>query len=184
MTSIGDTSGYSTGWFSPRTVFTTEKSISWDVNVTDLKNRQWWEVSVVPVTFYSGVAACPGCTSTLGASNLPAPPADAVIASIGPNSDVSVFAGGSQHGVGQSMCSGWNALDLEGCASKAIRRTFSLTDNGNGTVTFRFGANAWTYKGSFPAGGYKVVFKDHNYTPDKDGRPVGHTWHWDNIIVQ
>ena len=51
MTSVGDTSGYSIAWFSPKQTFqagaTTQ--VSFDVNVTDLGNRQWWEVSLVPV---------------------------------------------------------------------------------------------------------------------------------------
>ena len=42
----------------------------------------------------------------------------------------------------------------------------------------------FTFQGSFPDGDVNVVFKDHNYTPDKDGVPVGHTWHWDNVIVR
>ena len=75
-------------------------------------------------------------------------------------------------------------LDPEGCASKAIRRTFTITDNGNNTLTLKAFGQTYTFAGSFPTGGFNVVFKDHNYTPDKDGTPVGHTWHWDNIIIR
>ena len=43
---------------------------------------------------------------------------------------------------------------------------------------------SWTLPGSFPAGNFEVIFKDHNYTPDKTSPvPIGHTWHWDNLIV-
>ena len=59
MTSIGDTSGYSTGWFTPKQTFTGATQVSWDVNVTDLKARQWWEVAIVPASFNSGVAVVP-----------------------------------------------------------------------------------------------------------------------------
>ena len=76
-------------------------------------------------------------------------------------------------------------FDPEACTSKAIRRPFSITDNRNGTITVSYaGFATYTVPGSFPAGGFNVVFKDHNYTPDKDGAPVGYTWHWDNIIVK
>ena len=182
MTSIGDTAGYSTGWFAPKESFHGDRTVSWDVNVTDLKHRQWWEVSIVSSSYYSGIPTCPQCSATVPASNLPVPPNDAVIFAIGPNSDLFLVSKGVNRSIGRSMCESGSPLDPEGCASKAIRRTFTMTDNGNGTVSVRFLGNVWTYPGSFPAD-YKVVFKDHNYTPDKDGAPVGHTWHWDNIIV-
>ena len=70
------------------------------------------------------------------------------------------------------------------CDSKAIRLPFTIRDNGNNTLTLNAYGQSYTFKGKFPAGGFNVVFKDHNYTPDKDGKPVGHTWHWDNIIIK
>ena len=108
-------------------------------------------------------------------------PAGSVVVGIGP--DVNVSTNGINRNVAQhtSRCS----FDPEGCASKAIRRPFSMTDNRNGTITVNYGGvRTFTVPGSFPAGGFVVVFKDHNYTPDKDGLPVGYTWHWDNIIVR
>ena len=39
MTSIGDTAGYSTGWFSPKQTFTNATKVSWDVNITNLLGR-------------------------------------------------------------------------------------------------------------------------------------------------
>ena len=83
------------------------------------------------------------------------------------------------------LCTGGSdAIDREGCSSKAIRRTVTITDNGDGTITTAMPqlGEAWTVSGSFPKR-FDVVFKDHNYTPLKDGPVVGHTWHWDNIIV-
>ena len=35
------------------------------------------------------------------------------------------------------VCGDW-AADPEGCGSKAIRRTFTITDNLNGTLTFDY----------------------------------------------
>jgi hypothetical protein len=188
MTSIGDTSGYSTGWFAPRQTFSSETVVSWDVNVTDLKARQWWEVSIVPATFRSGVASCPQCTVMAwlspDPSGLPAYPKGSVVVGKGPfGNDIKVSTNGVDRNVApyMSVCN----LDPEGCRSKAIRRTFSITDNRNGTITVDYGGFArYTVPGSFPAGGFSVVFKDHNYTPNKDGIPVGHTWHWDNIVVR
>jgi hypothetical protein len=45
------------------------------------------------------------------------------------------------------------------------------------------GAFTQSFAGSFPDEPWRVVFKDHNYTPDKDAIPIGHTWHWDNIVI-
>jgi hypothetical protein len=188
MTSIGDTSGYSTGYFAPKQSFASGTQVSWDVNVTDLGVRQWWEVAIVPTSFSSGVPTCPQCAVMAflspDPSGLPAYPRGSVVVGNGPfGKDVNVSTDGVNRNVAQyqSICS----IDPQGCASKAIRRQFSITDNRNGTVTVNYGGfRTFTVPGSFPAGGFKVVFKDHNYTPDKDGTPVGHTWHWDNIVVR
>lgn len=189
MTSIGDTSGYSTGWFAPKQTFTGARSVSWDVNVTDLGNRQWWEVSIVPVSFASGVSSCPHCSAnnTVAATaGLPDYPTGAVVVGNGPLGFNPRFTTNGQTvnpTSWQLVCrQNGDELDTEGCASKAIRRTFTLTDNGNGTITCRCFGQTWTRQGSFPAE-FRLVIKDHNYTPDKDGPVAGHTWHWDNIRV-
>jgi hypothetical protein len=192
MTAIGDTSGYSTGWFSPKQPLVNVKRVSWDVSVTDLLARKWWEVSVVPASFYSGVPSCPQCSvidflaSPGGASGLPQYPPNSVVVGNGPyGGEFHVFANGqdSDPAGWQRVC-GVGALDPDGCASKSIRRTFVLADNGNGTLTLTAFGNTYTFSGSFPTGAVKVVFKDHNYVPNKDGVPVGYTWHWDNIIIE
>jgi hypothetical protein len=191
MTSIGDTSGYSTGWFAPKQTFASGTQVSWDVNVTDLGARQWWEVSIVPASFNSGVPSCPQCSVvdwlSPSPSGLPAYPAGSVVVGKGPfGNNFSVHANGKTFNPSdwQKVCGDPWALDPEGCASKAIRRTFTIRDNGNNTLTLSAFGKSYTFAGSFPSGGFNVVFKDHNYTPDKDGVPVGHTWHWDNIIVK
>ena len=50
MTSMGDVDGYSILWFAPDATFRGAEvtTVSWEVNVTDLGGRQWWEVSIVP----------------------------------------------------------------------------------------------------------------------------------------
>ena len=49
MTSMGDVDGYSVVWFSPNRTFTNIRRVCWDVNLTNLGDRQWWEVAIVPV---------------------------------------------------------------------------------------------------------------------------------------
>lgn len=53
MTSIGDTSGYSIGAMSPAMTFTNVREVRWDVNQTDLGDRQFTEVAIIPVENFS-----------------------------------------------------------------------------------------------------------------------------------
>ena len=139
MTSVGDTSGYSTAWFSPKQTFTGATTVSWDVNVTDLGARQWWEVAIVPTAWNSGIAACPQCSSeTWVPSELPYYPDGSVVVGNGPfGGDFHVHANNRDFNPADDGFCRTRALDPEGCASKAIRRTFVLTDNGNNTLTLR-----------------------------------------------
>jgi len=180
MTSVGHVSAYSIAWLSPKQTFTDETRVSWDVNVTDLGGRQWWEVMLIPV---DGPELT--CISWLPCgSEVRGYPTDAVIVSNGPfgSGKPNLTVGGDTNALTfKKIC---DDLDPEGCASKATRRTWSLTDNSDGTLTVTFGEHTWTAPGAFPDGEWKVVLKDHSYTPDKDGIPSGYTWHWDNIIVK
>jgi hypothetical protein len=181
MTSVGDTSGYSIAWFKPRQTFNGATMVSWDVNVTFLGSRQWWEVMIVPAD--APDLACSIDLTACGLEEL-GYPAGAIVV----NTD-SIYADGVNHDPWpewHNYCFGDFIIDPEGCDSKALRRTFTVTDNLDGTITVAMPGigEAFTYPGSFPTGDWKVVFKDHNYTPDKDGIPVGHTWHWDSIIVR
>lgn len=179
MTAVGDTAGYSTAFFTPKTTFINERSVSWDVNITDLGARQWWEVAILPLSSDDLVAARWLSPDPTG---LDPYPNNSIVVGNGPfGRDFQVFADGSQS---QPLSAPMCATDPEACGSKAIRRTFTVTDNGNGTVTVEAFGQKFLRNGSFPSGGFKVVFKDHNYTPDKDGVPVGYTWHWDNIIIK
>src|SRR5690606_26854114 len=92
---------------------------------------------------------------------------------------------------GEQQYTGWAALceagleqDAEGCASKALRKPFSVVDNGDGTITVDYaGLFTETVPGEFPER-FEVYFKQHAYTPDKDGPVAGHTFHWDNIVIR
>ena len=183
MTSVGHVAPYSVAWFSPRQTFRSDdvSRVAWDVNVTDMLGRQWWEVAIVPTDWRSGEPSCPQCSVVnflTDPAHLPAHPNDAVVLQGGVSKPMVNGENISDRG----LCRDW-PLDPEGCASKAIRRPFSMTDNRNGTITIDFGGLfTETIRGSFPDR-FDVVFKDHNYTPDKEGRPVGYTWHWDNIVI-
>ncbi len=179
MTSVGDTSGYSIAWFSPNQTFQggVHTKVSFDVNVTDLLARQWWEVSISPV----GSPFLATVDWIADVAEIETYDSETIVVGKGPfGDDGSIITRGVSHDP-----LGWGHVcdvDREGCGSKAIRRTFTVTDNRNGTVTFDFLGQRYTYQGEFP-NQFKVYFKDHNYTPDKDGNPAGYTWHWDNILV-
>ena len=187
MTALGDTSGYSIAWFSPDddhdgnpdTFSRSERTtVTWDVNVTDLGARLWWEVVLVaPGTPYLTTIDWVANTAQIEPYH-----ADTIAVGTGPyGSDGNIFSdGATRDPLGfHHVC----AIDPEGCASKAIRRPFSMHDNGNGTITFEFLGTTYTYDGQFPEN-YQVYFKQHAYTPNKDGIPAGYTTHWDNITIQ
>ena len=188
MESVGDTSGYSVGWFSPKQTFGSVKEVDFDVNLTDLKARKWWKVGVVSEARYNSTyngSCCypaPGfLVSDVGAADLPMSLNTSDIF-------VATWGGGASAGYpGGRMKIGNNNVGASANPTpndKATRHKVSLVDNGNGTVTFTVAGVAATASGSFPACPCRVVIYDNNYRPTKDGMPQGLTWHWDNIIVK
>jgi hypothetical protein len=188
MTSVGDASSYSVAWFEPKQTFTrgAVTKVSWDVNVTDLGSRQWWEAMIVPAAYESGIADCPHCavhwSLSPSPSNLPPYPDQTSVIGLGPLGGDGNFVPDDEWEDIFGHCHTYDCIDVEGAGSKQIRRTFWMRDNLDGTLTFHYFGSEYTRPGSFPAE-FRVVFKDHNYTPSKDGTPVGFTWHWDNIAV-
>ena len=183
MTSMGDVDGYSIVWFAPPQQFSRseQRTVSWDVNTTDLGGRKWWEVSIVPV----GSPFLATVDWLAPVAHIDAYDRASVIVGSGPaGRDPNITTDGQQRYDGGRPLCGSGALDPEGCASKPIRRPFSITDNGNGTLTVNYGGLfTRTVPGQFPER-FEVYFKDHSYTPDKDGPIAGHTLHWDNISVR
>lgn len=185
MTSIGDTSGYSIGAFSPSQTFSRVKEVRWDINLTDLGTRKFPEVKIVPVRSFDfqdlpcAIEWLP-CDTSLHAD----------LGSVGTsffNQEVHIHNGIDDDRAwevwGQDVASGDPAI-----RSVLIRRAHFFRDNGNGTLTFGVeqpdGAFfEYTRPGRFPSGDVRVVFADHNYTPTKDNPGITFTWHWDNLAV-
>jgi hypothetical protein len=103
------------------------------------------------------------------------------------------FGLGDNH-AGTDPGSGSTSTDMN---DKATRYTFTIVDNHNGTVTVSVFNPANVSGGSlitsvtqeyaFPACPCRVVFQDHNYTPNKSSVPRvpnPYTWHWDSIVVR
>lgn len=207
MTSIGDTSGYSLGAFSPATAFTGVREVRWDVNQTDLGDRQWTEVAVIPADRFdfddlpcSLDVPCDTTTHDVLGSvgtqwggqrarriNTFDQPNGYTQANggLGYRCDECPYAPSVRYGEGYGA--GDPAL-----TSVAIRRSNYFRDNGDGTLTWGLvledgTTDELTVPGAFPAGPVRVVFKDHNYTPLKSPATLldvtTFTWHWDNIEV-
>ena len=183
MTSMGDVENYSIVAFSPAEVFDDVNSVAVDVNLTDLGNRQWFKVGVL------STADCPAIDLRCMYSDVGAADLDTDLAT--PGRLVASWGGGLSAGHPGGLKIGNTSTDRSFSAGddRATRWPVSLVDNRNGTVTFNVADRSATVSGSFPECPCRVVFYDHNYTPDKsaaDGFPFsgGHTLHWDNIIVR
>lgn len=201
MTSIGDTSGYSIGSLSPRLSFESVVEVRWDVNVTDLGIRQFPEVKLIPAAKFDPmnlpcVPDLPCETDdydvlgAVGASFFAGRPAVAT-----PEFPDGFRADGSSgilcHLETDGFCFDDTIYEDDPASLEVTtRRTHFLRDNRDGTLTFGLeladgSFHELTGPGAFPEGPVRVVFADHNYTPDKDLGPLGerYTWHWDNLTV-
>ena len=181
MTSMGDVENYSIVAFSPSQVFAGVSAVHVDVNLTDLGNRQWLKIGVL------STSDCPALDqrcmySDVAASDLPS----------GLATDTRLIAswsGGLSAGHPGRLMIGDTQTDaaFDAGADKVTRHPVSLVDNGDGTVTFTAADASATVAGEFPECPCRVVFYDHNYTPDKNesgpGTQDGYTWHWDNVHV-
>jgi hypothetical protein len=182
MTTMGDVENYSIAAFSPAQVFERVSAVAVDVTLTDLGNRQWWKIGVL------SVADCPalevGCMySDVAAADLPTDLATdgRLIVS---------WSGGLSGGYpgGLKIGNTGTVASFDADDDKRTRHPVALVDNGDGTVTFRVADRSATADGAFPACPCRVVFYDHNYTPDKNeagpGTQYGYTWHWDNVEIR
>lgn len=188
MTSIGDTSGYSIGAFTPRQTFTDVREIRWDVNITEMGNRQFPEVKIIPASSFDfqdlpcSIEWLPCETSTHGQ-----------LGSVGvsfQNHELSIHNGTNNVSLSSRWGDAFLNPDDPAVDSIRTRRTHFFRDNGNGTLSFGIEQADGTFltvsrAGRFPTGAVRVVFADHNYTPLKaeNGTPTTFTWHWDDLAV-
>ena len=185
MTSIGDTAGYSIGSFTPRQTFNNVREVRWDVNITDLGGRQWTEVHLIPAGSFD-FQNIP-CIDWLPCNTTTHQKLGAVGATFF-NHEMAINNGSGS----QKLTESWGGPFLNpgdpAVDSIKTRRSMIFRDNGNGTLSYSIQKEDGSFKtvttsGRFPSGPIRVVFADHNYTPDKDITPISHTWHWDNISV-
>jgi hypothetical protein len=184
MTSIGDTSGYSIGAFTPTQTFTNVREVRWDINITDLGNRQFPEIKIMP-------------TDTFDFQNMPCTiewfPCDTTthgeLGSVGTSffNHQLTINNGTNITESDSWDRPWMHEGDPALTSIRTRRHHFFRDNGDNTLTFGIEQPDGTFyeltgPGSFPTGDVRVVFADHNYTPTKDDAP-SFTWHWDNITI-
>lgn len=226
MTSQGDTTGYGWVWLRIKQSFTDVTEIRWDVNETHLGNRQFTESMIIPVDawqtddnpytlFDDGIVPSLPCLQDIFAF-----PCIDFTDDLAFGSKAASFGAVTTSSFNQQMIfTNLDGVEMSQAGlpftdsartSIAERRTHILTDNQDGTVTFAIEREdgtflEHTYFGSFPKGEVYVVFKDHNYTPNKSesgfgrcnadgvGDPfhgpggvndcVTFTWHWDNFEV-
>ncbi|MGH9270393.1 MAG: hypothetical protein ACRDZ2_03900 [Ilumatobacteraceae bacterium] len=172
MTSMGDIDGYSIVAFSPNRSFRDLREVCWAVNLTYLGARKWPEVVIIPESDYRRTGGSLAWGDIAG------------------NAYGDQAVGWSQtNGEPRSIANGdfgdFDETTFRG-TDKATRVRHCLTDNGNGTLTFRQERSerliVETISGRFPDEA-RVIFADHSYTPLKDGPIVGTTWHWDDIAI-
>jgi hypothetical protein len=188
MTTMGNVDSYSVVWFSPDRTFESISRVCWDVNRSRdlLGHRQWWEVAITPVSDPDVTAI----SWLAGTANLPTYSDDTVVAHFGPGNPPTQFLS-----VGRNEYRTSNGhADPEANNSVAIRTSNCVFQLDADTIRFQWwgstGETSWAdAPGRLPSPA-KVVFKDHNYTPDKDcehmpgGKCQSYTWHWDNIFVK
>jgi hypothetical protein len=180
MTSMGDIDGFTVVAFSPRQTMQDVTSVCWDVNLTDLGARKWFEVTIVPEqAFQANRRSLAYTHPTFRQPSVNEFPAGS-FSFVFFNHDVILYNGTDR--VYAESGSGFGTND------KARRYKHCLVDNGDGTVTATQERNNGTHtaraRGSFPDGPARVIFTDQTYHPDKDGTPQGLTWHWDNIEIR
>jgi hypothetical protein len=183
------TKGYAHLDFTPNRTFNGVSNVCWDMNATNLGNRKWVQLAVVPAGVAASVAPRLDWTHPgFRASDGPA--------SWGLGLNGGVFLYSSTQGNAETFTDGLStgiSFDNEtSSADKAQRYTTCVRDNGDNTVTISQGrpdgsTSVNRLPGRFPSGEVKVVFQDVSYDPDKAESPPmvnGKTWHWDNIIIE
>ncbi len=185
MVSEGDTSGYSIAFVTPNRTFNMSgaASVCWEVNLTDMGTRQWFEVGVIPASQPDLFAESSIASSVTGRPE--------VVIYPHANYAVTLWSGPSawlgKLGINGSINQA-NHFDAD--SDVATRYPMCFKDNGAGTLTTTVtdpltGATLLSHStaGSFPTGPTKVMFEFKYYTPTKDGSVISTTWHLDSVGV-
>jgi hypothetical protein len=175
------TTGYAEVDFSPNQPIVNTKKVCWDQNQTDLGNRKWTQVVVVPEATYQQNG------QRLNYKN---PQEGNQEGDIPITSDTFMFVmlrGSTQTYTGQSNYD--SNFDGFTTSDKARRFRNCITDLENGTVRIELERESTTetrvLRGAMPNGAARVIFQDETYDAPKDPAPVPNptTWHWDNIAI-
>ncbi|MEL6984774.1 MAG: hypothetical protein AAFO29_20265, partial [Actinomycetota bacterium] len=184
-----NTGGYAHLDFSPRQLFSDVRRVCFDINTTNLGNRQWAQVVIVDADLAAEVAPRLDWTHPHFRNQGPA--------SWGLEITEGVFIfmsiqGGAEVMTGGGASAKGNGKDLSVSDPKK-RTTTCLTDRGSGEI--EVSQERWsgtvdvsTLPGAFPRGDVRVIFQDVTYNAQKavnESPPAfdGFTWHWDNLFV-
>lgn len=185
------TGGYAHLDFSPKQMFTDVRKVCWDQNVTNLGNRKWTQLTIVPKALDD--INTPRLDYTHPGFRIGGP----AFWGLSLENDGFMFSttqGNAQVFTGEDRIfdEGWQ--NDTSVSDKAKRVTTCLTDLRNGSI--EVSQERWDdsvdvieLTGAFPAGPVRVIWQDVSYNPDKavgESPPTvsnSYTWHWDNLFV-
>ncbi len=208
MTALNNSSYVSFG-FTPRGENNRAKifppsanKICFDVNITGMGNRRWWDLVVVSEQTYlsnvfrTNVSGLPGGAITNEPTLIYFDPGHQMSGiTVGQNAEyIFVDSEGSRHVASGSQ---WVYQNHEvrnrNITDKATRYKTCFKDNGNNTVSMiqdRPGGTTHTTvmtNQSFPKTNKVFIIQDKTYNADKAENPSrvenGYTWHWDSIVI-
>ena len=166
MTSLGHVDSYSIAWFTPNQTFNGQTKVSWDVNVTDLLSRQWYEVMIVrrqrPRRHLHRLAA-------LRCAALPQRRRDRRQRPLQRGQgDHQRAPHATRRG---SRSAATTRSTPKACASKEIRRPWSVTDNRNGTITVNFNGRHGRFRDRSPPATGRSCSSTTTTPPTRTGTP-------------
>lgn len=178
-------SGYAQVGFSPDQKFSHVGKVCWDQNMTNLGNRKWTQVVVVPeAAFQNNDQRLDYVKVDIQGPNRPG--------ASGVKLTPSVFLFSMVDG-STATYTGQNIFDVDfrgyKNSDKMRRFTTCITDLEDGRVRIELerenSTEVRTLDGAFPDGPARVIFQDDTYNSTKAAASVPNpfTWHWDNILI-
>lgn len=191
MSAMGDISGYSVASFWPRQEFNFANGgvLEFDTNINNDHPRSWWEVMIVPKEKARVAAAIDWLPIDEEYS------ANSIVLRFNPESQREVILTGSDDGtdttlVKSSSCKWdqpWCVGEDPALNDRRVRRTHRVEIQGDKIVWSieKEDGSMHPFEVLIPQGididQGLVIFKQHAYTPEKDGNTQRYTTHWDNI---